>query len=229
MKTNFTKLLSVCFFLLLGYTASGQTDNQSVGATNVYTVTPESGSNGLLWAISGTQGTDWSVTAGSLTSASITVVWMKPGTYNMTFTETESHTGATCSTTQSLTVIVDADFSVAIADATISGSTITESCATGSTGNTDVTYTLTKTNGSENWTFDYTTNGLASEITGDDVAATGATYDLIISLTNTADGSDQIFTVEITDVKDSFGNPAGDVSANSVTIYGVPNTSVIGY
>ncbi|MBI9058262.1 MAG: hypothetical protein JEZ01_10890 [Labilibaculum sp.] len=228
MKTNFTKLLSVCFFLLLGYSATAQ-DTQSVGATNTYTVTPESGSNVLAWTISGTSGDDWSITAGALNTGSITVLWKKPGTYNMSFTETESHTGVDCSTTQTLTVTVDADFSVAIADATISGTTITESCATGSTGNTDVTYTLTKTNGSENWTFDYTTNGLASEITGDDVAATGATYDLIISLTNTADGSDQIFTVEITDVKDSFGNPAGDVSANSVTIYGVPNTSVIGY
>jgi hypothetical protein len=227
MKTNFTKLLSVCFFLLLGYAASAQTDTRSVGATGVYTVTPESGSNGLLWTLSGTSGTDWNITAGALGSGSITVLWMKPGVYNMTFTETESHTGIDCSTTQNLTVTVDADFSVAIADATISGTTITESCATGSTGVTDVTYVLTKTNGSDSWTFDYTTDGLASEITGDDVAATGGTHNLVISLTNTADGSDQTFTVEISDVKDSFGNPAGDVSAGSVTIYGVPNTGTI--
>lgn len=224
MKTNFTKLLSVCFFLLIGYTASAQMDTQSVGATNVYTVTPESGSNGLLWTLSGTSGTDWSITAGALNTGSITVLWMKPGTYNMTFTETESHTGIDCSTTQDLTVTVDANFSVAIADATTAAS-----CATGSTGTTDVTFELTKTNGSNDWTFDYTTDGLATEITGNDVPVSGITHSLVISLTNTADGSDQTFTVAISDVKDSFGNPAGDDTTSSVTIYGVPNTSVIGY
>jgi len=222
MKTNFTKLLSVCFFLLLGYTASAQTDTRSVGETKAYTVTPESGSNGLLWTLSGTSGTDWNITAGSLTSGSITVLWMKPGTYNMTFTETESHTGVDCSTTKNLTVTVDANFSVDIADASSAAS-----CATGSAGTTDVTFVLTKTNGSNDWTFDYTTAGLASEITGNDVAVSGGTHNLVISLTNTADGSDQTFTVAITDVKDSFGNPAGDDTTGSVTIYGVPNTGTI--
>ncbi|MBL4560129.1 MAG: hypothetical protein JKX79_04015 [Labilibaculum sp.] len=227
MKTNFTKLLSVCFFLLLGYAASAQTDSRSVGETKAYTVAPESGSNGLQWTLSGTSGTDWSITAGTLNSGSITVLWMKPGVYNMTFTETESHTGVDCSTTKNLTVTVNADFSVAIADATISGTTITESCATGSAGNTDVTFVLTKTNGSNDWTFDYTTDGLASEIVGNDVAVSGGTHNLVISLINTADGSDQTFTVAISDVKDSFGNPAGDDTTGSVTIYGVPNTGTI--
>lgn len=225
MKTNFTKFLSVCFFLLLGYGAMAQ-DTRSVGGTGVYTVTPESGSNGLLWTVSGGVGT-YEVTSGSLTSGSITVLWKTPGTYELTFTETESHTGATCSTTKKLSVIVDSDFSVAIADATISGATITESCATGSAGDTDVTFVLTKTNGANDWTFDYTTVGLGTEITGSDIVASGNTHNLVISLTNTADGSDQTFKVEISDVKDSFGNPTGDDDTNNVTIYGVPNTGNI--
>ncbi|MDQ1771369.1 hypothetical protein GQR60_12475 [Labilibaculum sp. A4] len=224
MKTNFTKLFSVCFFLFLGFAASAQTDTRSVGESKAYTVTPESGSNGLLWTLSGTSGTDWNITAGALNSGSITVLWMKPGTYNMTFTETESHTGVDCSTTKTLTVTVNADFSVAIADASSAAS-----CATGSTGTTDVTFVLTKTNGSNDWTFDYTTVGLTSEITGNDVAVSGGTHNLVISLANTADGSDQTFKVQISDVKDSFGNPAGDDDTNNVTIYGVPNTGNISF
>lgn len=224
MKTNFTKLLSVCFLLLLGYAASAQTDTRSVGETKAYTVTPESGSNTLQWSLSGVSGTDWNITAGALNSASITVMWMKPGTYTMSFTETESHSGIDCSTTKNLTVTVNADFDVVIADATTAAS-----CATGSTGNTNVTFVLTKTNGANDWTFDYTTIGLTSEISGNAVSVSGGTHNLVISLPNTADGSDQTFKVQISNVKDSFGNltVTGDDETNNVTIYGVPNTGNI--
>ncbi|PKQ61648.1 hypothetical protein [Labilibaculum manganireducens] len=223
MKTNFTKLLSVCFFLFLGFAASAQTDTRSVGETKAYTVTPESGSNGLLWTLSGTSGTDWNITAGALNSGSITVLWMKPGTYNMTFTETESHTGVDCSTTKNLTVTVNADFDVVIADAV-------SDCATGSTGNSTVDYTLTKTNGAADWTFDYATTGLTPELSGTAVAVSGNTYTLTLTVPNLAAGADQTFSVTISNVKDSFGNSdntAGNNVTGDVTIYGVPNTGNI--
>jgi len=223
MKTNFTKLLGVCFFLLLGYGVMAQ-DTRSVGETHAYTVTPENGSNTLAWTVSGVQGTDWAITAGALDQASVTINWQKPGSYNMTFTETESHGGIDCSTVKNLTVTVNANFDVVIADAATAAS-----CATGSTGTTDVTFVLTKTNGADDWTFDYTTVGLTTEITGNDVVASGGTHNLVISLTNTADGSDQTFKVQISDVKDSFGNLTitGDDETSNVTIYGVPNTGSI--
>ncbi|WP_321309758.1 hypothetical protein [Marinifilum fragile] len=222
MKTNFTKLLSVCFFLLLGYTVSAQ-DTRSVGESHAYTVTPENGSNTLVWTITGTQGTDWSLTAGALDQASITVLWQKPGTYTMTFTETESHGGIDCSTTKSLTVTVNDNFDVVIADAT-------ESCATGSTGTTDVSFTLTKTNGATDWTFDYTTTGLTPAISGSNVSASGNTHTLTLAVPNLAAGADQTFSVTISNVKDSYGNNdtnSGNNVTGDVTIYGVPNTGNI--
>ncbi|NOU60992.1 hypothetical protein [Marinifilum caeruleilacunae] len=224
MKTNFTKLLVSCFFILLGYGVNAQTQNLSVGISHSYTVAPENAGNTLAWSITGVENTDWEVASGALNTAAVEIRWKKPGTYTMQFTETESHTGVDCSTTVQLTVIVANDFDVVIADAATAAS-----CATGSTGNTDVTFTLTKTNGSNSWTFDYTTIGLATEITGNDIAATGNTHDLTISLTNTADGSDQTFKVQISDVKDSFGNlsTTGDDDTANVTIYGVPNTGSI--
>jgi hypothetical protein len=223
MKTNFTKLLSVCFFLLLGLAASAQ-DTRSVGESHAYTVTPENGSNTLAWTISGTQGTDWSLTAGALDEASVTVLWQKPGTYTMEFTETESHGGGIdCSTTKTLTVTVTDNFDVVIADAT-------EACATGSSGTTDVSFTLTKSNGATDWTFDYTTTGLTPAISGDDIAVSGNTYTLTLAVPNLAAGADQTFSVTISDVKDSFGNNdtnAGNNVTGDVTIYGVPNTGNI--
>lgn len=224
MKTNFTKLLSVCFFLFLGYGAMAQ-DTRSVGEIHTYTVAPGNTGNTLAWTVTGggAEGTAWDLQGGTtLSDAAIQILWMLPGTYTLTFTETEAHGLINCETVKTATVTVGADFSVAIADAAVAAS-----CATGSTGNTDVTFVLTKTNGSNDWTFDYTTDGLASEIAGNDVAVSGGTHNLVISLINTADGSDQTFTVAISDVKDSFGNPAGDDTTGSVTIYGVPNTGTI--
>ena len=103
-----------------------------------FTVTPENADNSLAWTISGAQGTDWSLTAGALDQASITVIWQKPGTYTMTFTETERHAwGSECFATRNLKVTVNDNCDVVIEDATAN-------CATGSTGTTDVTFGLTK-------------------------------------------------------------------------------------
>ncbi|RUT78478.1 hypothetical protein [Ancylomarina longa] len=222
MKTNFTKLLSVCFFLLLGYGVMAQ-DIRSVGETHAYTVTPENGSNTFAWTVSGSQGSDWAITAGALDQASVTINWQKPGTYNLSFTETEAHGGLNCSTRKTATVTVNADFDVVIADAAIA-----LNCATPA-ATTDVTFVLTKTNGDNDWTFDYTTVGLGTELTGNDVAASGGTHNLVISLNNVSDGSDQTFKVQISDVKDSFGNltVSGDEETSNVTIYGLPNTGNI--
>lgn len=227
MKTNLTKLFSLCFFLLLGYGVMAQ-DTRSVGETHTYTVIPESGTNTLLWAITGNngQGTSWVLQNSTvLGNAAIDILWMQPGTYTLTFTETEVHGGISCSTIKTATVTVGDDFDVVIADATLA-----IDCAT-TAANTDVTFVLTKTNGANDWTFDYTTVGLGAgnEITGADISASGGTHNLVISLLNTTDGGDQTFKVQITDVRDSFGNTTvtGDDETANITIYGLPDTGNI--
>lgn len=230
MKTNFTKLLSVCFFLFLGYGAIAQ-DARSVGETNTYSVTPDAGSSSstLSWTVTGggVEGTAWALqNSTTLSDASIDILWMQSGTYTLTFTESEDHgSGVVCNTIQTATVIVGSDFDVIIADAA-------SDCATGETGNSTVSYTLTKTNGATAWSFDYTTSGLTPELSGTAVVASGDTHALTLTVPNLGGGSDQTFSVTISNVVDGFGNADSTVGNNvtgDVTIYGVPNTSVIGY
>ncbi|MRT94530.1 hypothetical protein [Ancylomarina sp. 16SWW S1-10-2] len=225
MKTNFTKLLSVCFFLFLGYGAMAQ-DTRSVGETKTYKVAPEKGTNTLAWTVTGggAEGVAWALeNSTTLSDASIDILWMQPGTYTLTFTETEAHGGLDCATIKTATVTVGSDFDVTIADAIKAAD-----CSTTGT-NTVVTFVLTKTNGAPDWTFDYTTVGLETEISGTSVPASGSTHNLEISLTNKTDGADQAFKVEITNVKDSFGNTTvtGDDETAIVTIYGLPDTGDI--
>ncbi|WP_101260278.1 hypothetical protein [Labilibaculum filiforme] len=227
MKTNFTKLLSVCFFLLLGYGAMAQ-DTRSVGETHTYTVVPESGTNTLLWAITGNngEGVSWDLQGGTaLNDAAIQILWKQPGTYTLTFTEKESHGGIECSTIKTAEVNVGDDFDVVIADATIA-----VDCAT-TAANTDITFVLSKTNGATDWTFDYQTVGFGAgnEIAATGVNASGDTHSLVISVPNTTDGGDKTFKVQITNVKDSFGNDTvtGDDETANVTIYGLPDTGDI--
>lgn len=226
MKTNFTKLLSVCFFLFLGYGAMAQ-DTRNVGETHTYTVTAENGSNALSWTVTGggIQGTAWDLQNGTtLSDASIDILWKQSGTYTLTFTENEDHGGVvTCSTVKTATVTVGDNFDVVIADAT-------SDCATGSTGNSTVSYILTKANGAADWIFDYDTSGLTPELSGVAVAASGDTHTLTLTVPNLAAGADQTFSVTISNVTDSFGNSdntAGNNVTGDVTIYGVPNTGTI--
>ncbi|WP_321320685.1 hypothetical protein [Labilibaculum sp.] len=226
MKTNFTKLLSVCFFLFLGYGVMAQ-DTRNVGETHTYSVTAENGANALSWTVTGggAQGTAWDLQNGTtLTDASIDILWKQAGTYTLTFTENEDHGGSViCSTVKTATVTVGDNFDVSIADAV-------SDCATGSTGNSTVDYILTKTNGAADWTFDYATTGLTPELSGTAVAVSGNTYTLTLTVPNLAAGADQTFSVTISNVKDSFGNSDNTVGNNvtgDVTIYGVPNTGNI--
>ena len=227
MKTNFTKLLSVCFFLLLGYGVTAQ-DTRSVGETHTYNVITDTGSttSTFSWTVTGggAEGVAWALQNGTvLTNASIDILWMKSGTYTLTFIEKEAHGLIICETTKSATVTVRADFDVVIADAT-------SACATGSTGNSTVSFLLAKTHGATGWSFDYTTDGLVAELTGTAVAASGDTHTLTLTVPNVGGGADQTFSVKISNVKDSFGNADSTVGNNvtgDVTIYGVPDTKEI--
>ena len=89
-----------------------------------FTVTPVDSRNVLKWTISGIQGIDWSITSGALDQASVTLIWKKPGTYIMIFTETESQDECDdCLTTRNFKVRVNDNFDVVIEDAIANGTT----------------------------------------------------------------------------------------------------------
>ena len=227
MKTTLLKFTGLILLLFVSYGGFAQGHNKNVGDTHTYAVTPDAGAgtNTYTWTITGGDENDhWKVTSGSLTSPSVTILWLKPGSYNVEFTQDQEHGGVTCSTSQSGTVNVSNNFDATIADAT--------SVCGGTTGNTDFTFTVSKTGGNADWSFHYTTAGLGTEIDGD-INVTGAnTYDLVISVPNVTDGSDKTFNVELSDIKDSSNNLDTNNLNNEnadVTLFGAPNTGPISW
>lgn len=213
--------------LLVSYSGFSQGHNKNVGDQHVYSVTPDAGpgTNTYTWTVTGGAENDaWKVMSGSLASASVTILWLKPGSYTVEFTQDQLHGGVTCSTTQSGTVTVANNFDATIADAT--------SICGGTTGNTNFTFVVSKTGGNADWSFHYTTSGLGAgdEISGD-VNVTGTdTYNLVIPVPNVIDGTDKTFNVELSSIKDSSNNLDTDNTNDetaAVTLYGVPATGTI--
>jgi hypothetical protein len=129
MKTNLRFLQLILMLMLTMSTAGvwGQPNNTDPAqtvclGTQPYLVVPGDIGNTFFWSIStGTSGTDWVIS--SPTTASTNIDWLTPGTYTVTFTETN---GFTCITTVSVSVTV-----LALPIATISYSG-TPYCASGS-------------------------------------------------------------------------------------------------
>lgn len=230
MKKHRIRVFVMFCFLSIGLTVQAQ-DTKNIGELKVYTVVAEDATNNtLLWSITPPVGvTDgFEITDAITNTQSYSVLWKKPGMYTITFTETEEH-GATlnCATIQTITVDVQSTL-----DATIVADNATQTiCAGSDAGTTEVTFTVSKVNGANDWFFDYTTNGLTgTPIAGDDISVTGNTYALKLNIPNSAVGGDETFTVTISDVKDAYSNPENNVITNvsaTVNVYGIPNTGTI--
>lgn len=232
MKKHGIRVLGLFCFLIVGISSYAQDDTRNIGELKVYTVAAENASNTLLWSISPTTGTadGFEITGGIVNTESFSVLWKKPGDYEITFTETEAHgTALSCTTTQTITVTVESTLDATIV-ADVATSTI---CASGDSGTTKVLFTVSKVNGASDWFFDYTTTGLTGDaISGDDISVSGDSYSLELDIPNSATGGDEVFTVTISDVKDAYGNVENDSNTNTsqtVTVYGIPNTGAINY
>ena len=237
MKTNLTKLITLCLMLFMSYGAFAQDQTKNVNDVYTYTVVPDADAVGTtstyLWTISGVKDTDWKILSGSLTSLSVEIQWLKPANpavpadmYDMTFTESETTNGTTCSTTESGQILVVNNFDVVIADAAA------DQCGTGTDGTTDFTFTVTKTGGADNWSFNYLTTGLTPNISNPTlISVVGKnSIDITISVPNVDTGLDQTFSVAINTVTDAFGNEDKTLTSTAdVTLYGVPNTGTINW
>ena len=237
MKTNLTKLITLCLMVFMSYGAFAQNQTKNVNDIHTYTVVPDADAVGTtstyLWTITGVQNTDWKILSGSLTSLSVEIQWLKPANpavptemYDMTFTETETTNLTVCSTTKAGQVLVANNFDVVIADAAA------DLCGTGTSGNTDFTFTVSKTGGADNWSFNYVTSGLTPNISNPTlISVVGVnSIDITISVPNVADGSDQTFSVAINTVTDAFGNEDTTLTSTAdVILYGVPDTGAINW
>ncbi|BAX80690.1 hypothetical protein [Labilibaculum antarcticum] len=228
MKTTLLRFTGFILLLFISSVAFAQGHTKNVGDSYTYTVTADTGpgTNTYEWTIGGTENDQWEVTSGSLTSTSVTILWLKPGTYNVEFKQDQEHGGVTCSTIKSGDVIVSNNF-----DATIANGT---SVCGGTTGSTNFTFSVSKSGGNPNWSFHYTTDGLGvGDEVADDISVVGVdSYSLVIPVLNVTDGTDKTFNVVLTLIKDSAGNVDTDNSNDetaTVTLYGVPNTGGINW
>jgi hypothetical protein len=156
MKKITTCLISLLIALLVSVGAKAQGGlTPLVNSTHVYTVTPESGLNNLLWTVNPSSG--FTINSGA-TSASVNITWTLAGTYTLTFTETN---GTSCSTVKTATVIVSSN----TFDVSTSSPSPTCNSADGqanygsSSATTSITYTIDMTTGntawSPNWQFTF--------------------------------------------------------------------------
>lgn len=241
--------------LLLGIILSGKVVKAQggltplVNSTHVYTVTPESGSNTLLWSVS--PATGFTINSGANT-ASVNITWTAAGTYTLTFRETNSST--TCSTLKTATVVVSAN----TFDVSTSSPLATCNAADGqvnyasSSASTAITFTVNMATGntswSPNWQFTFTlTPSAGATISG--VAASAGTlsgtgpYTVTgisstsgaRTMTITMNVSGNIYTqhtvdLAITSAKElTYNTPDRDTNdwTATQTINAVPNTSSI--
>ena len=116
MKKVFTCLFVAAAFMLLAIGAKAQGGLAPfAGSTHEYSVTPESGSNTLLWSVlEGADGTEYDINSGAAT-ATLNITWNTAGTYTLQFSETDPTT--LCATVKQVTVEVGANtFDVSVSD-----------------------------------------------------------------------------------------------------------------
>jgi hypothetical protein len=228
MKTTLLRFTGFILLLFISSGAFAQDQTMSVGQSYPYAVVADggAGTNTYTWNISGIENTDWEVIGGALNTASVEILWLKPNDYTVSFIQKQEHPSSiVCSTTQSGIVRVGNTFDATIADAT--------SVCGGTTGDTDFTFVVSKTGGNADWSFHYKTVGLGvGDVEGDKNVTGANSLSLLIPVPNVTDGSDNIFNVVLTLIKDSAGNVDTDNSNDetaTVTLYGAPNTGDINW
>jgi hypothetical protein len=246
-STLYLAVLVIMMVASLGAKAQGGL-SPLVNSTHTYTVTPESGSNTLVWSVAPASG--FTINSGAST-ASVNITWTTAGTYTLTFTETN---GNSCSTVKTATVVVAAntfDVYTASPSATCNAADGQVNYAS-STATTSITYTVNMTTGnaswSPNWEFAFTLTPSAGATIAGVTASAGtlsgtgpyvvtaipsASGNKTMTVTMTVTGN--IYTqhtvgLAITSAKELVYNTPDKDSDDHIaaqTINAVPNTSAI--
>jgi len=252
MKKNLTYLIAIAAIMLLNFGAMAQNGSTPlVGSTHVYTITPESGSNTLAWAVlEGADGTEYNIISGAATSA-VTIKWNTAGTYTVRFTETNATT--LCATVKTTSVTVSAntfDVSASAAAAFCNAANGQVNYA-GTDATTAITFKVDMTTGttfSPNWEIKFTLTPGTASVANVKAGATSLTpvagvYTATGLTSTTGDGTvnitmdvtGNIYTVQnvlltITSAKElTYNTPDKDSDdwTATQTINDIPNTSTI--
>ncbi|MDX9881255.1 MAG: choice-of-anchor L domain-containing protein [Prolixibacteraceae bacterium] len=125
----------------------------------------------------------------------------------------------------------EAEFSVVILENTFNATVVDagDECQSGDTGTSVASWTINKTGGASNWSFDYEIKvGPTTEYSASGVLVSGASTSIEYIVSNQA-GVDKTYTFIISNVYDEFNTPETNLTDNedTVTLWGVPNTSEI--
>ncbi len=149
MKKLFTYLIAATALFAVATGAKAQDGwNPYVGSTHTYSVTPGNSGNTFQWVLSG----GGTISGDKTTTASID--WDTPGTYTLSFTETDVTT--LCSTVKQITVNVSSGFDVAL-------SSVDSVCNSaegfvnfgGTDTTTTISYVIDMTSGTTTWNPDW--------------------------------------------------------------------------
>ncbi len=197
MKKQLTYLITLVAMLVLSVGAFAQGGlSPYVGSSHSYSVTPGNAGNSFQWALSG---------GGTLTNATSTtanVSWTTPGTYTLTFTETDVTTS--CATVKQVPITVTSAFDVTLASV---DSVCNSAEGVVNFGGTDTTTTIsyvinmsTGTTWSPDWQVTFTLGGATvAEVSNDGnvVTASGSSY-TISGLSSTSGSGSVTVDVKVT-------------------------------
>lgn len=253
MKRTFTYLLTISVFLLISAAAMAQDGlTPYAGSLHTYSVTPDPDSSNktYLWEISG-GGTINGATDGS----SINVTWGNtPGTYTITFTETDESTSCSTQRTLDVEVIANTFFLAMAEDAEECHDSTGAVLSAAASGPTTVYFTVELNKDSDwdidSWQYDFTVNfsgsdyslqsvsvdggsdlGTSGSYAGQTVSGTSSTSEIAVELSGpVASGTDVTFTISngvaLSGTTSTPDNGTGD-SDQVLTINPLPNTSEI--
>jgi len=125
----------------------------------------------------------------------------------------------------------EAELSVVIMENTFNATVVDagDECQSGDTGTSVASWTINKTGGASNWSFDYEIKvGPTTEYSASGVLVSEASTSIGYIVSNQA-GVDKTYTFIISNVYDEFNTPETNLTDNedTVTLWGVPNTSEI--
>jgi len=244
MRKVFT-YLSVATVLIAITTGAMAQDglNPYVGSSHTYSVTPGSAGNTFQWVLSG------GGTLSDATTTTASIDWNTPGTYTLSFTETDATTS--CSTVKQITINVSSAFDVTLSSVdSVCNSAEGKVNFGGTDTTTTISYVIDMTAGTTNWSPDWQvtfslSGATVSEVSYGGTVVTGSSGSYTISGLSSTSGaasltvdvkvtgsafSPQALLLTITDAEEADFNSTflgNGTTSDTGVVYAIPQTTSI--
>lgn len=216
MKTKLLLLFALTVAFAMGLDAQDQTNK--VGETKNYSAQGTATGNTYLWTVTNASGANIVTPAATSTD----IKWLKPGTYTLTFRETNPNS-TTCFNEITKTIQVTGN--------TLAMGTAPSSDCAPAAGTSPETFTVTRSGGVNAVTvnYSYTINGGAATTGNVTIAAAANSQDITLTIPNPTDGhTDNVVVLTITSANDADGNTISVTGlSQTVTLHATPITSDI--